>query len=331
MLQKFVFVTLTFNHQKFIIEHLESIKYQILNYATSIKIKLIIADDCSSDLTIKYVKAWCEVNSKLFDEIIIKDQDINIGTCKNYTNIWKEIDSKYFKITAGDDIYSFENVFRISQFSINYDIVSTHPLFIVNSNILLNKIYSLALIASNSIYKNFYNRIRNVHVLNPPSLFYNSKILTNQEIFTFVRSYNLIEDLPLQLKMSEIFKPLSFHHTDEIYIYYRRTSNSAYIVKNYLFELDKSMLFEYMIRNESKVINKILLSNMRFCYKKTNIIVRYVLNINYYKFLILFLFNFFPFLKSCFLFDTKFEKHKEYYNYIKNCAQSFIEKNIKIS
>ena len=45
----FVFVTLTFNHEKYIIEHLESIKYQVENYGQKFSTKIVINDDCSSD------------------------------------------------------------------------------------------------------------------------------------------------------------------------------------------------------------------------------------------------------------------------------------------
>ena len=43
----FTFLTVAYNHEKFILEHLESIRYLVNNYGDGIDVSIIINDDCS--------------------------------------------------------------------------------------------------------------------------------------------------------------------------------------------------------------------------------------------------------------------------------------------
>ncbi len=43
----FTFLTVAYNHEKFILEHLESIRYLMNNYGDGIDVSIIINDDCS--------------------------------------------------------------------------------------------------------------------------------------------------------------------------------------------------------------------------------------------------------------------------------------------
>lgn len=65
-MKEFTFFTLSFNQEKYIIQHLESIKYQIETYGAEYLIHYIICDDSSSDKTIYYAKKWLERNKRLF-------------------------------------------------------------------------------------------------------------------------------------------------------------------------------------------------------------------------------------------------------------------------
>ena len=66
----FTFVTITYNHEKYIIEHLESIRYQIENYSEGKKMNLIVSDDGSVDNTMRYAQQWVERNKNLFSEVL---------------------------------------------------------------------------------------------------------------------------------------------------------------------------------------------------------------------------------------------------------------------
>lgn len=64
-MKAFTFVILTYNQEQYVVEHLESIKYQIEHFGENIKIHFILADDASKDKTVYKVKSWIERNKNL--------------------------------------------------------------------------------------------------------------------------------------------------------------------------------------------------------------------------------------------------------------------------
>lgn len=80
----FTFVTITYNHEKYIIEHLESIKYQIENFSKGKQVNLVISDDGSMDNTMLYAQQWIERNKYLFSEVELLTSEKNQGIIKNY-------------------------------------------------------------------------------------------------------------------------------------------------------------------------------------------------------------------------------------------------------
>ena len=109
----FSFIVLTFNHEDYIIEHLESIKYQVQRFGEAFDVSIIINDDCSSDKTKELVEKWLSVNHDLFFQISKLFNEENLGTCKSLCNAIDKLDSQYCKMTAGDDVYSSENIFEL--------------------------------------------------------------------------------------------------------------------------------------------------------------------------------------------------------------------------
>ena len=73
----FTFVTITYNHEKYIIEHLESIRYQIENFSEGKKMNLIISDDGSMDDTMLFAQKWVERNRFLFSEVELLTSEKN--------------------------------------------------------------------------------------------------------------------------------------------------------------------------------------------------------------------------------------------------------------
>ena len=110
-MKKFVFGILTYNQEKYILETLESIKYQKIQYGTDIDISLIITDDASKDRTVKVIKAWSEKNRKYFENIDLIANEKNQGTVKNFCTIVKKAGENSLKVIAGDDLISQKNLF----------------------------------------------------------------------------------------------------------------------------------------------------------------------------------------------------------------------------
>ena len=65
VVNNFSFLVFTYNHEKYIVDHLESIKYQIENYGIAIDVDLLINDDGSSDQTVHIVDSWINENQSL--------------------------------------------------------------------------------------------------------------------------------------------------------------------------------------------------------------------------------------------------------------------------
>lgn len=69
-MNEFTFCVLSYNHEKYILETLESIKFLVKNYGGKLKINLIIGDDCSDDNTAAIIDFWLQKNRVLFYKIV---------------------------------------------------------------------------------------------------------------------------------------------------------------------------------------------------------------------------------------------------------------------
>ena len=109
----FTFVAITYNHEKYIIEHLESIKYQIENFSKGKQVNLVISDDGSMDNTMLYAQQWIERNKYLFSEVELLTSEKNQGIIKNYLRATAAIKTPTYKLLAGDDLYYKNDIFEI--------------------------------------------------------------------------------------------------------------------------------------------------------------------------------------------------------------------------
>ena len=112
-MDKFTFITISFNHESYIIEHLESIKNIIVKYASGIDVSIIISDDGSKDNTINKAKAWLSSNKPLFSDVQILSDGINRGTVQNLLKAINALKTDSFKFLAGDDKYLDNNIFKL--------------------------------------------------------------------------------------------------------------------------------------------------------------------------------------------------------------------------
>ena len=95
----FTFAIITYNHEKHIVEHLESIKYQIANFGQEETFSLIVSDDASNDKTICLIEKWLEQNQYLFHDVKILKSVNNQGITKNYVRAVISVASDNFKVS----------------------------------------------------------------------------------------------------------------------------------------------------------------------------------------------------------------------------------------
>lgn len=333
-MDKFTFIVIAYNHEKYILEHLESVKYQIVNFGKDIACNIIIADDGSKDKTVELVKFWFEENSNIFNNVRIIADGLNRGTCKNLSLALSFLETEKCKLTAGDDVYSCENLF-VEFDKINHiDILSGLPINLVNGKIIDSNFDIFNLYATNIIYENlnYKERLKKINFFNAPSIVYRSSALKNHKVISFMEQFSVTEDYPLHIKISEIFSPIKFKQIDKIFIYYRRTNNSTYIIKNDIFSKDKIAIFEYFINNEKNVLNKILLKNRLFCFNLSNSYLSKFLNLNVYIYGLKIFFNIISIYhkyKSIEINHDKYQRHYDSLNHkSRDCYDKFLERKI---
>ena len=318
----FSFVVLTYNHEKYVIEHLESIKFLIEEFGAGIDFQVIIADDGSRDETVLLAEYWLSKNRDLFFDVLVLSERGNKGTCHNFTKFWPHVKTDYFKVTAGDDVYSCENMFHDFENVDQFDIVAGMPLTLVDGVISKSGFSVFNIVATNAIYRDsdYIERLRGIGFSNTPSMSYPVRLLGNEDVRDFVRSFSVTEDYPLHVRMAEVFRPLRFHQIDRVFVYYRRTEGSTYLIRRDDFNEDKARVFEYLTAGETRSWRKLLLRNRLFCYKLDGRFVRRVVNLSYYLYLLKVALNLPGILRSYSRFKVDVRRHQQHFDEVERRA-----------
>ncbi|MEA4838789.1 MAG: glycosyltransferase [Rhodospirillaceae bacterium] len=115
--EKLTVVSITYNHERFIKQTLESILMQKTNF----KFKIIIGDDASTDETQKIILHYAEKHPDIIDPILRK---INIGPMNNFIDTISMAKSKYVIYNEGDDY--FNDPFKLQK---QVDFLDSNPDF----------------------------------------------------------------------------------------------------------------------------------------------------------------------------------------------------------
>lgn len=134
---EFTFGVITYNHEKFILELLESIKYQILKFGKGIRVDLVVSDDASRDDTVNLINSWVKMNQGLFSRTTILVNEKNVGVVENFKKIMCSIDDDYFKVIAGDDVFADQNVFRCLEGEDENNLVTYVPIVLKDGQLSL--------------------------------------------------------------------------------------------------------------------------------------------------------------------------------------------------
>lgn len=311
----FAFLVLVFNHQDYILEHLESIKYLVQRYGSELDVDLIINDDCSKDHSRELIDFWININSKFFRNVKVIYNIVNVGTCASVNNMLDHMKADRCKITAGDDVYSFENIFSLTQKADNVAIVSGRVLYLHNDQVFYDWKTSILEIASEVIYKNrgMEKRFKNISLNNAPNIYYSTACIKNPDVRNYLSTFQVTEDWPLQLAIADNFPDMNFELIDQTLVYYRRTNGSTYLVAGDKFKADKIKIYNDLIDKEVSKINRLRFAIRKYAFDIKNQWVRKVLNLDLYIFLIVLVSNFIPIIKSKKLRVIDFTQHQEHY------------------
>lgn len=263
----FTFGVLTFNSSKYIIETLESIKYQIERYGREWDCDLIVSDDCSSDNTVPLVQKWIDNNRTLFRYFDIFQTKENKGTVINYQKLYDSVHTEYFHIIAGDDLFSSNNIFEYIKKLERYEIVTTIPISLNKQGLFVeySRLYRFIL---NMKKKNWttkqlvYNEMYGSFVHTPSTLF--RKEMYDATIQKYVSKFDLFEDDPRWFKFFQKAQRILF----ELYpiVLYRYHDESVCHIPNARFREDMMKLYEdYLVTCKSWRMKLFLVSKYKAC------------------------------------------------------------------
>lgn len=314
----FTFVVITYNHEAYVLDHLESIAYQIREFGQGWTFQLIIADDASKDRTLALARHWLDQYSSLFLDVQIHTQSINQGTCHNYTKVWSHVRGNLCKLTAGDDVYSCENLLAEWRRLQAYDISSGYPLNLIDGHLTWPRFFNVNMVASNRIYacSNYMKRLLGIGFSHTPSIIFSIRVLRDDVIRDFVRQFEVTEDYPMQVKMAERFSPLSFVQSPLVHIYYRRTAGSTYLVRSAAFDNDKLAIFDYLNNHVAQGFERFLMRNRIFCYRQNSKWRRRLMNLNYLVYGVQAALRGFGILRDLNRLKPELEKHQLHYQTI---------------
>lgn len=324
-INEFTFLVFTYNHEKYIVEHLESIKYLVQTYAEGINVDIILNDDCSKDRTTQIIDVWIKENREIFRNETRLFNGKNIGTCASVVNALKEVRTQCFKITGGDDVYSFENIFLYSNLSKDIGMLSGIPIRIVENKIIKNKFEILSVILSQKIYENkpLIKRFTYASNNNAPNMIYNSDYIRSSDAYSFIGRFDVVEDWPMQVHVAEKNPNSKFLLKDKVFVYYRRTAGSTYIVASERFKKDKIGMFQYLINNANNFFEKLILMNRKYVFLNENKRYLKYINISLYLFAIS---SFFKLRYALQLEEKiKIDEHIAHYESMRNKSEKFLK------
>lgn len=99
-------IVLTYNHEKYISQALESILMQKVDF----DYEILIGDDCSTDRTSEILKEYQE---KYPDKIYLRLRHKNIGAAKNAYELYNNAIGKYLAHLDGDDYWTNEKKLQL--------------------------------------------------------------------------------------------------------------------------------------------------------------------------------------------------------------------------
>lgn len=184
----FTFICITYNQQQYILEHLESVKFQVETFGKLIDVDFIIIDDCSIDANQVIIDCWLKENQSIFRDIKFIKNKVNMGINQSLVKALRNIKEGHFYILAGDDLYYKNNVFELVH--LDYDFINSKTIMMNNNKFYLEKIHLKAK-SINSIKK----FITKGNVFKAPSIAFSIELL-DTDYYKYILNYRNYEDYP---------------------------------------------------------------------------------------------------------------------------------------
>ena len=198
MIDNFTFIVLTYNHEKYVVRNLNSIKAIVCTYGKNIKNNLIVADDCSKDNTVDIAREWISDNKEIFYDTQILCNSQNKGTVKNIINAVNKTKTKQFKFIGGDDLFLNQNIYSLYDDITNKIIIT--PLVLTGNNIKNQQICFEKdyILLEYCIVKNKIKKLIKIdNFIKAPGVFFDCNYFNDKKFILFLSKFRNIEDYPM--------------------------------------------------------------------------------------------------------------------------------------
>ena len=246
-MKKFTFGILTYNQENYILQTLESIKFQKIQYGADIDVSLIITDDASKDQTVAVMRKWLEKNCEYFDQIELIVNEKNKGTVTNFCTILSKVDKQGLKIIAGDDLIASRNLFEEYNDLDDKKLKTYFRIELCDGKIYYREKYLIEFYYHKlQERKRAYNlkNFRRGRYLHTPSTLYTKQLFVNAECEKNLEGYKLFEDDPMWYSMIKNEKDLEIDFVEQGIVLYRMHNQSVSNVPNPVFREDLRRLRE---------------------------------------------------------------------------------------
>lgn len=256
-MDKFTFAIVTYNHENYILECLESIKYQVLHYGRGIDVSVIISDDSSKDNTRFLVKKWFKQNREYFAELVLLEAERNQGILKNVRKLMDAVSTDLFKIMSGDDLLALDDVIHLMEYRSPNTLAVTIPVFLEERTISIEAFW---------FAKQFYYMRKkrshdyDLHKQECGNYFFTPTLGEHKSLYDLYfkgtcTKYNYFDDDPKYHTIIKNNKDLSVEFVDLMTVIYRKNPHSITRAKKTEFEIrftSELMDFKREIMHEEK-------------------------------------------------------------------------------
>lgn len=261
----FTFAVFAFNSEDTILETLESIKYQVISYGTSVDNFLLISDDCSTDNTLRIAENWVNVNKKLWKGVRLLSSPYNNGLCSNYAKVIPQIKTSSFLLLAADDLVSCNNIYDSFEGLQDNEIRIHVPLFYDGERVYLEDAYfTRHLFFFKSKHSNLRDR-RLLEILTPyvsPEIAINGN-LYSKECLEYICQYRNYEDDTSFYYILKHNKKVKFSFVMQPLVLYRKSKGSLLTSVDTFHQIrfldDLYMFKKQLFLEETNIIIKLFL------------------------------------------------------------------------
>ena len=225
-MKKFIFGILTYNQENYVLETLESIKYQKIQYGQDVAVSLIITDDASKDRTVEVIEKWIEKNRVLFEKIDLIANEKNKGTVANFKTILSKVSDEKLKTYVRVELCDGKVYYR-EKFLID---------FYYHKKYGTGRDYNIKT----------FRRGKYVHT---PSTLYTKQLFVNADCEKNLEGYHLFEDDPMWYSMIKNEEELAIEFVQQGMILYRVHNQSVSNAPNPIFAKDMKRLREQYLKD----------------------------------------------------------------------------------